>query len=174
MDDLDPFFHDHTNVIAEAVAAETEAQRKLAAAVAAEVEVQRKLAAEIEAQRKLAMKYVQFPRRLEFLFRRGPAPNLPQGLGPSSPSLTQKPASTVPHALRRRGRKQGSTHIPKLRAIFTEYPSAWHRLKERHERFPTVGEMAWELDQVTVRTINRYLKRHPNLREQYPLSRKKR
>jgi hypothetical protein len=167
MDDLYPFFHDHTNVIAEAVAAEIEAQRKLAAAVAAETEAQRKLA---------AMKYVQLPPRLELLFRprRGPAPNLPQGLGPSSRSVTQNTAAPVSHVPRRRGRKRGSTHIPKLRDIGTEYPRAWYKLKERLGRFPTIGEMAWELDRVHTKTINRYLKRHPHLREQYPLSRKKR
>ncbi len=162
MDDLYSFFRDHTKVIAEAVTAE--------------MAVQRKLAAQIEAMRKADMKYVQFPPRLELLFRprRGPAPNLPQGLGPSSRSVTQHPATPVSYAPRRRGREQGSTHIPRLRAFLTEYSSAWYRLKERHERFPTVGEMAWELDQVHVRTINRYLQRYPYLRAQYPLSRKKR
>jgi hypothetical protein len=171
MDDLYPFFRDPTKVIAE-----MDAQRKLAAAVTAEMAVQRKLAAEIEAMRKADMKYMQYPPRLELLFRprRGPAPNLPQGLGPSSPAVTQHPAAPVSHAPRRRGRKQGSTHIPKLRAFFTEYPRAWYKLKERLGRFPTIGEMAWELDQVHTKTINRYLQRHPGLREQYPLSRKKR
>jgi hypothetical protein len=163
MDDLYPFFHDHTDVIAKAVAAEIEAQRMLAAAVAAETKAQRMLA---------AMKYVQFPRRLELLFRprRGPAPNLPQGLGPSSPSVTQKPAATMPHALRRRGRPRGS-YAPQVRALEAGFPEWYEEVRRLKGRAPTLIEAAkhWDINR---RTVVRTLKRLC-WSQQYPMYKKK-
>lgn len=163
VDDLDQNF-----LLSSTLRAQAAAQRILTATIRAQTEAQRLLAAQVAARRKAERVLWPFPPRS------GPASRLAQGLAPSPQSVPQLSAAPLLRVGGRRGRQPGSTHVPKLRNFVTEYPRAWYKLKERLGRLPHREEMAWELDRIHVRTLKRHLDRHPNLRKQFPLSRKRR
>src|SRR5262245_29362011 len=109
--------------------------------------------------RRADVKYVQLPPRLEHLFRPrgGPAPHLPQGLGPSSPSVRVEPLTPAPHSRRGRGRPRGS-YDPLTAHLEAEFPAWYEEVRRMKGRAPTLNEAAthWGINRTTLaRTLKR-------------------